>query len=78
MPTLYTTPHCPKCQLVKTLLTKAKIEYQVCEDTGKAIALGIKSAPTLVEGDKMYTMPEIVRMCKETEAKTSEGKDDTN
>ena len=49
--TLFTTPTCPKCKVVKMKLEKAGIEYTVNENLADAEALGIKSVPQAILND---------------------------
>ena len=43
---LYST-HCPKCNILKAELDKAKIEYEEVHDVNIMMELGIMSAPVL-------------------------------
>lgn len=45
--TLYTTPVCPKCKVIKMKMSKLGIDYDVCEDEDKMQSKGILSVPVL-------------------------------
>ncbi len=63
--TLYTAPFCPKCALAIQTLDRAKIHFDVSQDTEKAVSLGIKVAPCLVsDSGKQYGLKEILSICK--------------
>ena len=52
---LYTT-NCPKCNILKLELDKAKIEYESIHDVNLMMDLGIMSAPVLeLETGEMLT-----------------------
>lgn len=44
---LYTMPRCPKCTVLKKLLDKAKIDYELFDDAEAMAAMGMTSAPML-------------------------------
>lgn len=53
MITLYST-HCPQCTLLERQLKQKNIQYTVCDDVAKMLALGISHAPILsVDGNLM-------------------------
>ena len=48
---VYSSSTCPRCTVLKMKLTKANLEYTVCEDMDKMKELGIKSIPVLELSD---------------------------
>ena len=42
---------CPKCNMLEKCLKMANIEFSVCGDTDKMIAMGMQSAPYMQVGD---------------------------
>lgn len=62
--TLYSLPTCPKCKVVKAKLAAAGIEYTECQDLAEMEALGIKSAPYVKNGDKLFGFSEIMAELK--------------
>lgn len=49
---LYTITNCPKCSVLKQLLDKGQIEYELLDDIEKMIEMGMTTAPMLsVDGD---------------------------
>lgn len=52
--TLYTTEHCPVCNLVKHTLTQKDVEFNIVNDIEVMSMMGFKSAPMLeVDGNIM-------------------------
>lgn len=47
MITVYTTSHCPQCQLLKQRLNQLGIEYEVFDDEEKMQEMGITSVPVM-------------------------------
>lgn len=45
--TLYTSPTCPTCKVVKMKFDKAGIQYDVVDDVAEVAALGFKGVPCL-------------------------------
>lgn len=45
--TLYTSPTCPTCRVVKMKFDKAGIQYDVVDDVAAVAALGFKGVPCL-------------------------------
>lgn len=55
---VYSQPSCPQCRMVKTLLDKKGLEYQVCEDIEEMKDKGIMHTPTLeVDGHRYVAKP---------------------
>ena len=54
MITVYTTNHCPQCQLLKQKLNQLGIEYEVFDNEEKMQEMGISSVPMMsVDGNIM-------------------------
>lgn len=54
MITVYTTKHCPQCQLLKQKLNQLGIEYEVFDNEEKMQEMGISSVPMMsVDGNMM-------------------------
>ena len=54
MVTIYTTPTCPKCQVLKKKMADKGIEYVECQDVNKMLEMGINTVPWLeVDGELM-------------------------
>ncbi len=52
--TLYTTEHCPVCNMVKHTLTQKGVEFNIVNDIEVMSTMGFKSAPMLeVDGNIM-------------------------
>lgn len=45
--TVYTTPGCPRCKVLKTKLEQKNIEYTESSNVDEVIALGFSSAPVV-------------------------------
>lgn len=61
MITVYTTNHCPQCQLLKSRLTQLGIAFDVFDDENKMQEMGISSVPVLdVDGTKMNLREALV------------------
>ena len=65
MITVYTTPHCPQCKLLKAKLAQANIQYELCEDVGKMRELGIMSVPIMEADGKRLKLREALDYLKE-------------
>ena len=54
MVTIYTTPTCPKCKVLKGKMESKGVEYSECQDVDKMISMGISTVPWLeVDGKLM-------------------------
>ena len=54
MITIYTTPTCPKCKILKKKLQEKGIEYQEFNDEDEMQRMGILSVPVMdVDGEKL-------------------------
>lgn len=51
---------CPKCEILKSKLDVAKINYTICEDTNIMLDKGITHLPNLEVDDKLYNFKEAV------------------
>lgn len=49
--TLFTTPTCTRCAIVKSRLDQAGIEYSISQDEDRASELGIQMAPAMLLED---------------------------
>jgi glutaredoxin-like protein NrdH len=80
---IYTTPNCPQCRIVKKMLDEAQVEYQLTDLTEDAKAmemvkeLGYVSAPVVITNsshwsgfrhDKMLNLISLYRLAKVHEA----------
>ena len=63
MVTLYSN-NCLNCQLLKTELKKAHIEYQECNDIDKMIEMGLNEMPMLCVNDRMLNVGEAITWIK--------------
>ena len=57
--------HCPRCQVLEKKLDKKNICYDVVDDMNEMRALGIKSTPVLVIGNKMLPFMEAIQWVNE-------------
>lgn len=60
MITFYTT-HCPRCKVLAKKLDSKNIQYSVCEDQDKMLALGLKTAPALDVDGTIMTFEQVVK-----------------
>lgn len=49
MLTLFTSPTCPKCRVIKAKLATTNIEYEISEDIAELDAYGVKSLPVAID-----------------------------
>lgn len=55
---VYSQPSCPQCKMVKMMLDKKNIKYEVIEDTDLMRTRGIVHTPTLeVDGVRFVAKP---------------------
>ncbi len=60
MITIYTSPTCHKCHMIKTKLNSKGIEYNECQDIERMKALNIFSLPVLeVNGELITNITDI-------------------
>ena len=59
--TIYSSPTCPKCKMIKTKLDSAGIVYNVCEDVPTMQKLGIMSLPALGMLSEGSEEPSIIK-----------------
>ena len=57
---LYTQPSCPQCKMVKMLLTKKNIPFDMCEDIDLMQSKGINHTPTLEVDGTLLTGKEMI------------------
>lgn len=60
MITLYST-HCPQCRALEMKLSKAKIEYEVCDDVEYMNQRGFQAAPMLETPDGTFNFSQAVK-----------------
>ena len=63
MVTLYSN-NCLNCDILKSELKKAHLEYQECNDVDKMIEMGLNEMPMLGVGDKMLNIGEAITWIK--------------
>ena len=52
---------CPQCKALEMKLSKKNIDFIICEDKEKMVALGMKSAPALqVEDSPLMSFSEAI------------------
>lgn len=64
MITVYTTPGCSKCALLKRKLTENGLEYVESHDPTEPMEKGFKSAPVLKYNDKFYLFKDALELLK--------------
>lgn len=64
MITVYTTPGCSKCALLKRKLTENGLEYVESHDPTEPMEKGFKSAPVLKYDDKFYLFKDALELLK--------------
>ena len=57
---VYST-HCPQCKVLEMKLTKAGIEYEICDDMGVMNELGFKAAPMLETEDGIFGFEDAIK-----------------
>lgn len=65
MITIYSTPTCPRCKVLKTKLAQKGIPYEECMDESVMQSLGILSVPVLSVDDKLLDFSEAVKYVNE-------------
>ena len=68
MVTVYTTPGCSKCALLKRKLGEKGIEYTESRDATEPMEKGFRSAPVLKYNDKFYLFKDALELLKTVEA----------
>ena len=58
---LYSTEHCPMCNMLKQKLNAAKLEYEICTDVDQMLQLGIHSVPKMLADGKLLNLSEAVK-----------------
>lgn len=64
MITIYTTPGCPKCALLKKKMSEQGLEYEESKDPTEPMKEGFKSAPVLKYNDKFYLFKDALELLK--------------
>lgn len=57
---IYST-HCPQCKVLEMKLTRAGIEYEVCDDMEEMKARGFKAAPVLETDDGIFMFSDAIK-----------------
>ena len=57
---VYST-HCPQCKVLEMKLTKAGLEYEVCDDVDIMNELGFKAAPMLETEDGIFAFADAIK-----------------
>lgn len=65
MITVYSSPTCGKCKVLKTKLSLKGIEFEECQDVTKMESMGIESLPMLGVGDRLLTFEEAIKYVNE-------------
>ena len=65
MITIYTTPTCPRCKVLKTKLAQKGIAYEECMDEEKMQSMGILSVPVMSVDDRLLDFSEAVKYVNE-------------
>lgn len=63
--TLYSSPTCPICKMLKMELDKHHIEYNINQNSEEQLALGIKQLPVLCVNGEMLQAPAARAWIKE-------------
>lgn len=62
--TLYTTEHCPVCNMVKLALLQKGVEFEIIDDLNIMSTKGFKSAPMLEVDEKIMNAKEAINWIK--------------
>ncbi|MSS07133.1 hypothetical protein FYJ38_00570 [Clostridium sp. WB02_MRS01] len=62
--TLYTTEHCPVCNMVKLTLLQKGVEFEIIDDLNIMSTKGLKSAPMLEIDEKIMNAKEAINWIK--------------
>lgn len=62
--TIYTTPTCPRCKILKDRLTASEINFTECQDVEKMETLGITEVPKLMVADQLLSFGEAIAWLK--------------
>ena len=66
MITVYTSPTCGKCKVLKAKLAQKEIPYQESQDVAKMESLGIQSLPAMeLDSGKLLTFGEALQYISE-------------
>ena len=66
---LYTKPNCPICDVIKTKLAQAGVEYTLNQNEEGMEALGIDFLPVLEKDGELLNVTAIINWLKEEQAK---------
>lgn len=59
--TVYSSPTCPKCKMLKLTLQKEGIEYEENQDLEVMKSLGITSVPVLSVNGQLFGMQDAIK-----------------
>ena len=65
MVTVYTSPTCGRCKVLKMKLAQAGIEFEECQDVERMQAMGVESLPMLAMDNRLLTFEEAVKYLNE-------------
>ena len=65
MITIFTTSHCPRCQLLKMKLDQLNIPYEVFDDEYKMLDMGIQSVPMMSVDGKLMDFADALKYLNE-------------
>ena len=65
MITIYSTPTCPRCKVLKTKLAQKGIPYEECMDEEKMQSMGILSVPVMSVDGQLMEFSEAVKYVNE-------------
>ena len=65
MITIFTTSHCPRCQLLKTKLDQLNIPYEVFDDEEKMMDMGIQSVPMMSVDGRLMDFADALKYLNE-------------
>ena len=58
--TVYSSPTCPKCKMLKMQLKAKGILFNVCEDTQVALYKGVHNLPAMEINDQLLNFPQAI------------------
>lgn len=58
--TVYTTPTCPRCKILKDKMLAKNVEFEECQDIEEMERLNIEEVPKLMVDDKLLSFGEAV------------------
>ena len=58
--TVYSSPTCPKCKMLKMQLKAKGILFNVCEDTQVALSKGVQNLPAMEINGQFLKFPQAI------------------